>query len=345
LGYAQLGEAYRLKYRQDQSPKWLAEAEANSQKAVELDNRIPSVYVTLGRIHDSAGKHDLALEEFRHALSLNARDATAVAGMAHAYENAGRVADAETAYRKAADLQPDDWDGYNNLGEFFDRHAKYAEAIAQYQHALQLTPDNSEVWANLGSTYFDSGDPKSLDAAEKALNKSVALNPTYAAYANLGSVYMEQHRYVESAAATEKALQIDDGNYLVWDNLRAAEEWLHDKDKTQAALKRELPLAEVWVKAHPTDATAQSVLAVLYGAEGQKDQAMTRIRSALALSPNDAGILESVAVAYEDMDDRKKALEYIREALGKGYSPEMLRNDPALQSAITNLNLGPANKN
>src|SRR5262249_26756840 len=45
LGYAELGEAYRLKYQVEVNPKWLTEAKANCQKAVGLDDRVPAVYV------------------------------------------------------------------------------------------------------------------------------------------------------------------------------------------------------------------------------------------------------------------------------------------------------------
>src|SRR4029078_2389763 len=79
LGYAQIGEAYRIKSIVDQNQRWLVQAAAKSRKGVQMDNRIPSVYVTLGRMHDTAGKHDLALEEFKHALQLDPRDSPALA--------------------------------------------------------------------------------------------------------------------------------------------------------------------------------------------------------------------------------------------------------------------------
>src|SRR6266478_8006810 len=100
LGYAELGEAYRLKFSHDQNPKWTDEALANCRKALELDDRLPIVYVTLGRIHDSGGKYDLALQEFQRALQLDPRNADSLIGLAGSYENAGRVADAEAPSRK-----------------------------------------------------------------------------------------------------------------------------------------------------------------------------------------------------------------------------------------------------
>jgi len=100
LGYAELGEAYRLKFSHDQNPKWTDEALANCRKALELDDRLPIVYVTLGRIHDSGGKYDLALQEFQRSLQLDPRNADSLIGLAGSYENAGRVADAEAPSRK-----------------------------------------------------------------------------------------------------------------------------------------------------------------------------------------------------------------------------------------------------
>ena len=82
LGFAQLGEAYRLKYQLDKNTKWIDEALANCQKAQQLDDRLPAVYVTLGHIHRNTGKYDLALQEYQRALQLDPRSADAVIGLA-----------------------------------------------------------------------------------------------------------------------------------------------------------------------------------------------------------------------------------------------------------------------
>jgi len=344
LGYAQIGEAYRLKYRVNQNPEWLTEAEANCRKAIELDNSIPETYVTLGRIHDAAGKHDLALQEFQHALSLNARDASALAGLAHAYENAGRIADAEAAYQRAAAMRPDDWDGYDNLGMFLQRQGKYPEAIAQYKHALQLTPDNAQVLLNLGGAYVDSGDAKNLPLAEAALKKSIELSPSYGAYANLGMLLYREHRYREAVEATQQALKLNSADYYVWDNLRSAFEWLHDEAGAQSAASSEKPLLLDSLKLHPQDANADSDYADISAKYGPRDQADPRIRTALALSPNDPNILEAAAVTYENLGDRKIAVRYMNEAFSKGYTWQQSLEDPEAQSLLKDPGIRPPRK-
>ena len=334
LGYAQLGEAYRLRYTVDQNPAWLTEAEDNCRKSIQLDNRIPETYVTLGRIHDSTGKLDLALAEFQQALSLNPRDASAVTGLAHAYEHAGRNADAEAAFQKAAVMRPDDWKGYETLAKYLQRQHKYSDAIAQYQHALQLTPDNAQVLANLGGAYVDSGDARNLPLAESALKQSIALSPSSGAYANLGFLLYQQHRYHESAEATQQALTLNSADYLVWDNLRDAFEWLNDEPGAQGAAASEKHRILEALKLNPQDANAHSVYANLCARFGPRDQAEPHIQTALALTPDDPNNLEAVATTYEDLGNRKLAVKFMNKAFAKGYPWQEALNDPEAQSLL-----------
>jgi len=115
LGYAELAEAYRLKYQLDHDKKWVDAALSNCKIAIGLDDRLPAAYVTLGRIHNDSGSYDLAVTEFQRALDLDSRNADALQGLAYGYENASRLKEAEEAYKKAAALRPDYWDGYNTL--------------------------------------------------------------------------------------------------------------------------------------------------------------------------------------------------------------------------------------
>ena len=334
LGYAQLGEAYRMKYQVDSNANWLTEAEAYSSKAEELDPNIPSVYVTLGRLHDTAGKHDLALQEFQHALALNAKSPVALSGLARAYEHADRLADAEASYQKAIALQPDDWDGYNNLALFYNRHNRNKEANRELRTAIELTPDNAQLYLNLAASDIDSGDVALQEEAQQSLQKSIAISPSYPAYANLGILDIKQGRYADAAAATEKALQMDSNNYMVWSNLALAYEQLHEQAKAAAARKRSEMLAEEEVKRNPQDGTIPSVLATCYAQDGQSEKAVAHIRTALALAPGDPSVLQNVAEAYEVLGDRKQALDYIQQALKKGAPLRDLTTDPELQSLL-----------
>jgi serine/threonine-protein kinase len=235
-------------------------------------------------------------------------------------------------------LRPDWWDGYDELGNFYGRQGRYSDATKQYRKAIELTPDNAQVYGNLGGNYINSGDPKLRGDAEQALKKSIELGPSYAAYANLGNLYLIEQRYAESAAATEKALQLQGSDYLVWDNLKLAYEWLNDKAKADAARGRMLDLLEETVKLKPQDATAQSILALVYAQDKNAEKASAHIQTSLALAPDDPDVLANVGEAYEIMGNRPQALNYIHKALKKGYAFDQLKIDPALQGILTDSN-------
>jgi serine/threonine protein kinase/tetratricopeptide (TPR) repeat protein len=344
LGYAGLGEAYRLKYQVDKDPKWTKLALDNGTKATSLNGSLASAYVTLGRIHSTLGQNDLALTEFQRALKLDSRNADALTGEARAFDLAGRTADAEAAYKQAIALRPDYWDGYNSLGLFYDDHGKYDEAIAELQHAIELTPDNAQAYSNLGAAYVDSGDPKKYPQAEAALKKSIDLSPSYPAYANLGDLYLIQNRFAEAATATEKALQMNDKDFMVWGNLVAAYDGLKDESKVVPAIGRELQLLEQAAQSNPRDAAVQYRLGDIYARQKQTQKALAHLQAALVLSPDDPGVLASVGGIYERLGDRNRAITYVESALHKGYSLQMLKSDPLFQNVLSDPSFRPSSK-
>jgi eukaryotic-like serine/threonine-protein kinase len=248
------------------------------------------------------------------------------------------VADAEVAYKKGVALRPDNWDGYNTLGNFYDSQRRYPEAIAQYEHAAQLTPDNAVVYTNLAAAYLDRGDATDLPLAEAALKKSIVLGPNYGAYANLAFLYQNEKRYADSAEMSQKALQLNDKNYLVWGNLMNAYQALNQKDKADAARDRAIALLEDTVKLKPQDALTQASLALFYAQKGLKEKAMTRIQAALARAPENPNVLELAGESYENLGDRPHALEYIEKALQKGYSLDDLKSSPDIQGVLSDPN-------
>lgn len=344
LGYAGLGEAYRLKYQLDKNPKWTELALTNGTKATALNNALPSAYVTLGRIHDTTGKNDLALSEFQRALELDPRNADALVGEAHSYEHAGRFADAEAAYKKAIALRPDYWDGYNMLGIFYEAQGRYDDAVAQFQHALQLTPDNATIYSNLGATYVDSGDSKNYPKAEAALKKSIDLSPSYGAYANLGDLLLVQNRFGDAAAITEKALQMNDKDFIVWSDLVEAYEGMKDESKMNAALDHELRLLDEAVQSRPRDATVQYRLGLAYAMKRENAKAISGAQAAFTLAPDDPYVLVNIGEIYERVGDRKHAIEYVEKSLQKGYPLQSLKSDAVFQGLLSDPNFRPSSK-
>jgi serine/threonine protein kinase/Flp pilus assembly protein TadD len=334
LGFAELGEAYRLKYQQDHDHKWLDEALTNCKSALALDSGVSAIYVTLGRIHNDSGNHDLAITEFQQALALDPRNAEALQGLAYAHESAGRISDAEAAFNRAVALRPDSWNSYNALGLFYYRQHRLPDAIAQLNRATELTPDNTLAYNNLAGAYLASARPEDLVLAEKALRRSIEISPTYPALANLGFLYIQQKRYLESAEMTKKALKLNDKDFLAWENLDWAYRWLGQDAKAAVARTKAVELLERAAQANPRDAQAQSHLAYHYGGKGLREEALTRVQAALALAPEDPDVLANVSATYEELGDHKQAVEYAQLSLQKGFTLADLLPDPDMRSVL-----------
>jgi eukaryotic-like serine/threonine-protein kinase len=331
LGYAEECEAYRLKFQLDQNTQWVDAASAKCKLAAGIDNRLPMVYVTLGRLHSGQGNDDLALQEFQQALALNRRDSNAMMGLAAAYERMGRIPDAEKTYETAANLRPEYWDGYNSLGVFYLRQRRFPEAVTQFTHAIELTPDNAAGYSNRGAAYSNM---KEFGKAEQDLKRSIEIAPSYGAYVNLGFLYSEQNRYQDYAAMTEKALQLNDKDFRVWANLASAYKRLGETDKARAAAAKKLERLEAAVQLQPKDAVVQSALGISYAEQKLKDKAVPHIQASVTLAPKNPQVLLNAGEAYEDLGDRRQALEMVQKSLKNGYAIDRVKNNPAFQNLV-----------
>jgi len=335
LGFARLAQVYIMKYRLTSDPQSLQEAQEYSRRAAEMDDQVPLTYVVLAHIHTLTGNHDLAIQEFQRALSLDPKNADALNELAVSYQNEGRFAEAEAAYIKAAALRPDDWMGYNALGIFYENNGHPQQAIPEFLHALELTPDNAWPYTNLALAYQDLDDPRMLGKAETALKKSIAISPTFAAYGDLGFLYEQEHRFPESVAASRQALLLNDQSPDVWENLTSAYEWLKEDEQANLARGKAIELLEREIKVNPQDAEARATLAALYAKNGKKDRAIDDIHISLALSPKSKYVLSQVADSYELMGDRKQSIKYLEAALAQGFSKGLLNADPEIQGLIS----------
>jgi serine/threonine-protein kinase len=344
LGYATLGEAYRLKFQTDHHPGWIEQALANCRTAIEIDARLPAAHVTLGLLNAKLGKNDLALQEFQKALEIDPRDAGALTGMAGVYESTGKIAEAEANYKRAIALRPDYWDGYNALGDFYDRQKRVHDSIAQFQEVIKLTPDNTSAYNNLGIEYMELSDSKSDAAAEAAFQKSIQLAPNYQAYANLGWSYMNQKRYSESAAATRKALELNDKDWRVWANLQQAYIWLKDDEKMRPARAKTLSLLEQYASLNSQEAPVQSMLSTYYAEEKLREKALACVNAALRVAPKDPWVLADIAETYDRLGDRRLAIQFAQQSLKNGYTLSDLQRRPALLGLLADPNFPPRGK-
>ena len=329
LAYAGLGEAYWRKFKASKDVQWVKAAISYCDRALKLNDQIPSVHVTLGLIHTGTGHYQEAVQDFQYALELDPVNVDAYRGMARAYETIGKLEQAEMTYQKAIQLRPRYWVNHNVLGVFYYRHGRYEDAVKQFQQVVALTPDNIKGYNNLGGLYFYL---ERWQEARQMFERSLTIKSNYTAYSNLGTLYFYQGCYTDAAQMYKQALELLDNDYRVWGYLAASYYWTpNERDKAQTIYQQAAYLAEQRLKVNPRDSDVLSDLAGYYGRMGNRSRALSLLEQVLILEPSNLEVMFRIADIYELLGKRELALNWIKTALQKGYSLAEIDRYPGLR--------------
>jgi serine/threonine protein kinase/tetratricopeptide (TPR) repeat protein len=327
LAEAGLGEAYWRSYDLTKDTHWAEEASKSSTAAISLNDKLAQVYVTLGMIHTGTGRYEEAVQNLQKALVLDPINSDAYRELAKTYQQMGRQKEAESTYLNAIAVRPGYWGTHNDLGGFYYRLGRYAEAEKEFQSVVALTPDNARGYSNLGVIAYSQ---KRYEEAAKMYEKSVAIKPSAAAYSNLGTVYYMLSQYAEAARYYEKAIQMNGRDSRDWHNLAAAYQWGNEPQKSHAAFQRTAELAEEERRVNPRDPALLMLLADAYSNLDQTQRARQLLQQALAVAPVDVSDMFQASVVYEQLGDRKLALQWIGMAIKGGYSRDLIEKEPTL---------------
>ncbi|MGJ5817862.1 protein kinase domain-containing protein [Paludibaculum fermentans] len=326
LAYAALSEAYWWKAKMTSDRHWADRALEYGEKAVKLNPGLVVAHVKLGQIYSDSGRIEDAIREHQQALRISPGNAEAYRNLGQAYAAAGRYSEAEAAYLEAVKRRPTDWLAHVVLGIFYYQRGRYPEARTAYQNALQLTPDNEVVIRNLAGVHMRLGQ---YAEAAGLIQKTLASGPSTRGYNLLGIAYYYQRRFREASSALESSLDIDNSIYVTWGNLGTVYRWLPGSEsKARAAFQRAIELAEKAQRITPADHNIHANLAEYYSKLGEKKQTLAEIQAI----PESARrpYMARIALAYEMIGDRKRAIETVRSQVVDASALSDLRNDPDL---------------
>ena len=328
------GEAYWRLFEETKDASFITKAVEACHRAAQLNNNLASVHTTLGLIAQGQSKDDEAVKDFQRAIALDDTSDAAYRGLAISYEALGKAADAESVYRRAIEMRKDYWGGYSALGAFYYKNARYADAAVQFHRVIELAPENVRGYSNLSAAYVQLG---KSDQAEELLRKSLAIQPSYRAYANLATIYFFQSRYSEAAQMYEKALQLNDRDGRVWRNLGDAYYWApKQRDKSASAYQHAADLLRAQLKINPQDPSLLAELALCQSMLGKSAEAIDLIHHARERSPSDPELSFRTAEIYEQSSDHAAALEWLSKAIKQGYPTADVQRDPTFESLREN---------
>ncbi len=326
LAYAGLGESYWQKYELTHAPDWVPRAQTACAKASALGEGA----ICLGQIYNGTGKYDQAASAFQRALQLDSTSDDAYRGLGFAYEHLGKTAEAEQTFRRAIAVRPQYWAGYNWLGTFLFRQGRFEEAAQMFLQVTELAPDSYRGYQNLGGAYIALA---RFGEAIPVLERSVSLHPGPGSYSNLGTVYFYQHRFTDAAGSYEKAVKLDNRDYVLWGNLAEAYYWSPgQREQSASASHRAMALAEAQLKINPRDSAAMGELALNYALLGEREPAERYLRRAITLAPGEPDLRLKGGVIEAQFGRPDQAVDSLDKGLAMGLSPALVRDHPAFEA-------------
>jgi tetratricopeptide (TPR) repeat protein len=212
---------------------------------------------------------------------------------------------AEREYRRALDLNANYAPAHQLYGWYLVTVGRTEDGINEARRAAALDPLSAEMSSILGwDLYF----VRRYDEAVTELRKCVDLDPNYwIGYWQLGQTYQQEGRFNEAIAALKKAREID--NRIPWAAAELAHAYAASGQLPQARQALDELLA--WSK---SGFVSPYLIATIYAALGDKDQAFARLEQAYA--------------------ERSWLLDFLR------VDPELdgLRSDPRFPDLVRRMN-------
>lgn len=199
---------------------------------------------------------------------------------------------ADASSRKALQLDPESAEAHTARAVALTLRREYGEARQEFEAALRLNPNLFEAHYFYGRASLTEG---KLDEAVSHYRDAWRVRPE-----DYQAIYL-------SVEALAKLGRPDDA-----------------LDAAQQGLK----VADAHLELNPDDARAWYLSAGALMRLGQRDQALERARRALAIDPEDAGVLYNVACVYSLAGSSEEALDHLDKAIQDGFGHrEWLEND------------------
>lgn len=205
------------------------------------------INLQLGADYARKNDFDLAIEKLNRAIKQDPDLAQAHSTIAYVYSAKGMNDLAEEEYRKAIALDANDGTLRNNFGVFLCAHGKTTEALRYFvQATASKTYTTPEVaWTNAGVCARRKPD---LDAAERHFREALQVNPQFPdALAQMATLAYEKKDYLRCRAFMQRYLATGQASPEVLWIAALNERQLGDIDTArdyESRIKREFPESE-----------------------------------------------------------------------------------------------------
>ena len=330
-------------YNTDPSPEAIDTARNAADRALALQPELAEAHLAMGYVHYWGRRdYDAALAEFDKARKTLPNSASVLTAIAFVHRRLGKMEETISELKQSAALNPRDNLLPREIGSTFVYMRRYAEADPFYKRALALVPDDFETQASRVTMLQMSGD---LEGASKVLATIPAdIDPQGTISVTRWQLAMAMHQPDAALAVLDHA---PEWLLSVWPNSREPVSLLRAQalaQKGEVAAARAAFLGaqkalEGFLGTPRAQTDAQSYLALVYAALGQKEAALESGRRATETLPASRDVivggsyLMQLAMAEAQIGEKESALNHIEQLLaipaGHVLSKASLRVDPA----------------
>ena len=322
--YAGRCEANLNSFERTRNTGYFENAEMSCHRALTIDNSLWEVHVALGNLYQTNGQLDEAILELQVAIKQQPNAVDPFINLATVYAELGRTEEAEATFLHAETLESGYWRVHNELGHFYYDETRYEQALARYRKVAALVPEASTGFNNLGNTYLAIGD---LEKAKQAFDS--APNPTRFTFTNRGLVYYYQGAFAQAVQDQEQAIELAPDNHRSWGRIADAYRQMPGRmqDATASYLRaielaqRENSISRSWGN--------DVRLGLYYAHTGQHDQAAEQLDDLFATTNSETAYFFAALVRFH-LGEHEAALEYLQQAVDRGYSRSLILADPDL---------------
>jgi adenylate cyclase len=180
--YARAYANVALTYGSDVNFNWTKNREESirlgleyAERAFELDEDIPQVYMTRSVLYLSQRQHDAAIEAARRTIEVHPNYADGQATLAFVLSHAGQLEEALEAILQAKHINPQYSYVYLSVeGRILFLMNRYDDALVVLEESAQRNPVFDRVQLHLAATYAQLGE---LDNAAWAVEEALLIRP------------------------------------------------------------------------------------------------------------------------------------------------------------------------
>jgi serine/threonine protein kinase/Tfp pilus assembly protein PilF len=215
---------------------------------------------------------------------------------------------------------------------YWDASAAHLEqADTASRKALELDPELAETHTSRGLALAFA---KRYEEAEQEFETAIRLNPKlFEAHYFYGRARFQQGKLAEAAQSFEEASRVRPDDYQAVHFLAQTYEGLGRQADAEAAGRRDLQLIEHHVELNPDDSRALNLGSTSLAKSGQRERGLEWAKRALAIDPEDSGMLYNTACFYAVQGETDEAINCLEKAIQYGFGLRgWLENDPDFSS-------------